>query len=441
MGKNAEQDRRSQGDACGECQNATVDSDLVGPGDPPREPGDDAAEERGSGHETGGCPEEGEERALGNELSADAPTGGSEGLSHREIGLVGGGPGQEEAGEIQAGNEEDECHRAQEHRQQDPGIRHHVLLEANHRYADVFIRLRMLVPQPGRHDVHLLLGTLDGRGRRQPGDREKEELRPAVEQDFVVAGGDPELGFAIGECESLGHDRNDLVGLPFQHQGPAHRVLVAPDALPEPVADHHGVLGPRRVVHGGVGPAHQGGDPEDIEDAPHGHGAHEALRGPVVGDPRQRVAAVPGECGKRPRPFAPVHQIAGTRHAQAVAPIHAPVADSHEGVGIRIGERLDQHSIHHRKDGRVRADPQGQRAHGNGQERRSLRERPARDAYVHKGVCDDAAASPISHVRLPGVPVSCAPTPRPSMSNGNAQRRACVPHGCSEAGGRRSAAP
>ena len=41
-----------------------------------------------------------------------------------------------------------------------------------------------------------------------------------------------------------------------------------------------------------------------------------------------------------------------------------------DAVGVRVGERLEQHCVHDRKDGGVGADAEGQRRNGGNRETR-----------------------------------------------------------------------
>ena len=107
----AEEQRGQDGEAEGEGEDVQVGGGGEGGVAADRSRGDEADEETGSpeGEEQAECAaDEGEQQGLGEDLADDAGAAGAEGEAGGELALAGGGFGEEEVGEVGAGDEKDE---------------------------------------------------------------------------------------------------------------------------------------------------------------------------------------------------------------------------------------------------------------------------------------------------------------------------------------------
>ena len=75
------------------------------------------------------APDQGEQRALGQQLAHQSRPAGSERRAYGDLALSSGGARQKKVRDIRAGDEQDEQHRAREHLKRPPDVADQQLLE------------------------------------------------------------------------------------------------------------------------------------------------------------------------------------------------------------------------------------------------------------------------------------------------------------------------
>jgi hypothetical protein len=164
-------------------------------------------------------------------------------------------------------------------------------------------------------------------------------------------------------AEPLGHDADDghrVVVQPYRLAD--GRPIAAEAPLPQIIGDQGDVADPAAGIVGGEVPAHHRRHPEDREEVGRDHRRRDPLGLPVAGQvdidrpgtgrilERVHLAAVIVQLGR------------GHRHVGHAARTEAG-AQRHQPAGIGIGQRPEQHRVHHAEDRRVGADAQGKREH------------------------------------------------------------------------------
>ena len=180
--------------------------------------------------------------------------------------------------------------------------------------------------------------------------------------------GQPDVGHRVG-AELLADDAEDGIGLVAERKRGADNFRIAAEfALPESVADDDDVAAVGRVFLRREGAAENHGRAEEAE-VRFGNVNAMHLLGHFAGEIEARTAeVVGGDILQHAGLLAPVVELGGRSNAKVA--IRRCVHHLHHAVGIRIGERLEQHRVHHREDGGVGSDAEGERGNrGDGEGR------------------------------------------------------------------------
>jgi hypothetical protein len=380
-GSEAEEEAGDEGDAEREQEHAPVASHLLQPGktrghEPQERAGQGRGEQQGEP-----APEDREQRALGEGLAHDAGPRRAERPPDRDLAVAGRGPGQEQAADVDAGDEEHDADRAQQEHEAAAVVADHLLVERDEpqrpprggRVVD-----RVLLAQAAREDLEPGPRLVQGEPGLEPADRPRQHPLGADgghgERRRVEAGGDEHVGVvleALARVPELGGQHADhRVEVRVEpHRLAEHAGIGAVEPAPEAVADHRAFvetgapIGPRERA------AERGADAEHLEVA----GAH-AEGFDALGFLAAREVGVDrpghGHVGEHARALLQVFEL-GRGHPD-VGEIEAGqvVLHGHELLRARVGERAQEHGVHDREERGVGADSDAEGEDGDGGEAR-----------------------------------------------------------------------
>lgn len=323
--------------------------------------------------------------------------------AHRELSPPGPGARQDEVSEIGACNEQHESHGGLQHPEDASRRPHDRVLQRFHPHhvrtggEYVSARANALTPARGErrelrvglHRCHVILQTSE--------DREKV-TRAILADGRSELERQPQLDMAVHEVETGRHDADHFPHHAVDLNRPAHHVLTRAEArLPQIVRQHdeRGTTGARLLS--AEPPPVLGLNGERLEQL----GIHR----------RSRDTARPIACGQ-------VHLAdhKGTddgeglidfrelpvfrRRHEALPALPAPEPRRQELELLRFGiaEWLQENRVDDGEDGRVRADTEGKRQHGNDSESGALAERAAGVADVLDDLVEPAPRPHGSHV-------------------------------------------
>ncbi len=373
----AEEDAGAERDEEGEREDPRIEAELERTGgaaddeaavdDPVETEGERDAEQAARAREQDGLDE-----LLPDEMEAGGPEGGADG----ELAQPGGGAGELEVGEVGAGDEQYEAGEAQQH----PGdaLAERVEERAVQRHggaAQAGVGFRILLRLRGDHGREL---GVDPR-RRHAGGEAPDELERAVVAPLDLVAGEVERAperRAVPEravVEDRRHDADDRDDGAVEPEGAADDIAGAGVALlPEAVAEQDDVGAARLELLGGEGAAEQRRDAEGGEEIRgHGGGA-EALGGlagfgEAEGDVAERGEA--GEARATVADLAELHVRVGACAAGGGAGDHL-----YELLGFREGRGAEEQGVDQREHRGVHADAQSEGEQGDGGVARRLGE-------------------------------------------------------------------
>jgi hypothetical protein len=311
-----------------------------------------------------------EQEAFREQLPHQVSAGGPERGADRHLVLPGHGPGEEEVGDVGAGEHEQEHHRAPEHQEHRPDRANLRVPERDGLDSDVQLIDGEVRAQPRREGIEATLGLGErdaapqaghdadpGRiapGRGVPGrDDGEQHLRQAVSRD----GG----RFHAGPAEVGPEDADDCHRPALDAHAPADDRRIRGEALaPEGVGEHRqlGCLEP--FLLGAEVPAEERVDAEHVEEVAGDRGGVDHL-GPVAEADRDGAVVVRRDPGEEVHAL-PELQEPGPRVAEGPAlVIELDLIHMDQPIGIPEGKGADQRRVEHRVDGGVEPDPQRER--------------------------------------------------------------------------------
>jgi hypothetical protein len=149
----------------------------------------------------------------------------------------------------------------------------------------------------------------------------------------------------------------------IQPDGLPDDVRVSTETLhPEPVTDQRDVVLARLVLFRAERTPEDRLDPEDVEEIGADEGALQPNGRARTGQ-RHALVRTGRDIIQRVSPRAQV-QVIGRRHVVEPGGAAHLMEDADELLGMRIGQRPQEHRVDHGEDRRVGADAQGQRHHG-----------------------------------------------------------------------------
>ena len=169
----------------------------------------------------------------------------------------------------------------------------------------------------------------------------------------------PELGGASGEVEALRHDTDDRHGYAAERERSAEHVRIAAEsALPHPIAEHDDVVLSRRILILAKAASKRRRNLEQLEEIPRHGSARDPLGVPAFGERRTAVIEG-GDSLEHGVLTAPIEEVSGCHGKTSV--LGNDLVHEDETVGIREGQRPEEHTVDDAEDGRCGADAERQR--------------------------------------------------------------------------------
>jgi len=315
-----------------------------------------------------------------------AEAAGAEGEPQGELPAPLGAPGEQQVGDVDAGDQQDDGRGRGGQLEHAPPVAHHRVEKGGQPHARVGVGLRVLGGQVRGDPVQLAPGLFQGDPGGEPADRAVGLV--VAERQVVVARGErqPQGVVPPREIEAGRHDADHGVGRAVQTQGAAEDPLVPPEDLrPQAVAEEHHRLAPVLV---GKPPPERRLDAQRAEELRLDPGRRHLPRlgRPAVRSSQdQRVSGEQADSGQRVAPPAPVGGVqVGDRDAvpdrrqPGVRGVAEPAelgVETDQPAGRGVGERREQDAVDQGPGGGHGADTdsEGQRG-GEGERRRPRRE-------------------------------------------------------------------
>ncbi len=409
-GDEAERDSGHHGHHGGEGEDGRVDADLVGSRDVGGERGEQGLQAEVGQADPGERAQHREENALRQELAQQAPPRRAQGEADRDLPLPVGGPGQQEVGDVGAGDQEDEGDRPEQQHQRRPQLAHDRVEERLEGHALLRVRVRVALGEALREGLHLGAGAGDVHSRLQPADhvdpRVVAPLRLAPDPVLETEERREDVGGLPAPVEIPRHDADHREALPAQDEGAAEDAGVAAESpLPESLAQEDDAVGARLLLLRAERPAEDRSLPERRErprrDLPpvDALGLAHGVRRPAHGAEDEVLPVVAGD-GLEDR--ALVAQVLEVRHGEAhLRDLLRPLGEEHEAPGLRVRQGPQQDGVHHAEDRGVGADAERERGHGDDGEAGRAPQRAHREANVPPEVVHRLTSSRLSWGILP----------------------------------------
>ncbi len=336
------------------------------------------------GHHAEAAAQDGHHEALREKLSQQPPPPGAQRRPQGYLALPGQGPGQQEVGQVGAGDQEDEDHHAEQRQQQGPYAGDEVGAEGHEVHAPALHGLRVLLPQACLDPLHLgarlperdalrkaaddvpLVRLVDlpcprrrTAVRRTPGRRGGESRSRGASTPTTVYGSSSSCRVRPTTEESppnrVRHSEWDRRTAAAAPRTPSWRVNSRPSSARVPRIRKHA----RRHRHR----AHTGGPSVAIH-----HGGRER---PSVGADRleRRGVVAPG-------------QVVAAGHDVVVPASGMDIPHLHQSVRVRVRQGAEEDGVHDAEHGRGGPDPEGQRENRHRREPRPRPQLPPPVAHV-----------------------------------------------------------
>ena len=302
-----------------------------------------------------------------------APSAVRTAISFERVGRA----GQEQVGDVGAGDEEHEADRAQQHQQRRAHVPGGLDAERGDEQAPVVgVVVRVVALELLGDGPHLPRGLLHRNPWSHARD-EVEELRGAVVVRHLIGLEDergPDLGVAVEEIpEPARHHPDDFVALAVQGEATAHDVRRTPeDPPPGIVAQNRDPIVPGAVLTRLQGPSQQRGHLERGEELA-GHAlALQAHR--LVDAGEVRLPSGLHRHGRERAGLPLVVEEPGHRYRGLEIERRVEVLDGDQLAGIAIRQRPEQHRVHRAEDRGVGPDAEGEGEDDDAGEGRALRQ-------------------------------------------------------------------
>jgi hypothetical protein len=315
----------------------------------------------------------GQHQALGEELADHAHPARPERRADGDLALPRGAAREQQVGDIGTGDQQNEAHRAEHHEHRRLRVADDFLAERHERGAR---EMRQAV----------LRGNRDA---RDLGDRlfpRDAGCKPRVDVERMVRG--PErLRIQRHRHDQIGpahepkrrrQDAEDGGGAPFDADDPSHHVgRPGESLLPDLRADQDdvAVAGLLRLTREDASGGRRHAE-EREKLRRHANRAEPHRAAPLLDGERQPRIVDDCRIPEHPAVARPV-QILPRRHDRLLEPGLRPrLAHRHHPVGLRVGERPQQHGIGRREHRRRRADAEGEDEDGGDREAAAVQQHP-----------------------------------------------------------------
>ena len=302
---------------------------------------------------------------------------GSERRPHGELALPRGAGGQQQVGQVGAGDEQHDADGRSEHQQAAPRASHHRLEQRRHPHRLAVVAGRELLLQPGGDGGEVGARLVERRRRRQPA-HAADEVPAAIGGGRVEPERQEDVGGAVRVLLDVAIARRQHadhgVGLRVHPHRPADDAGRAGEAPPpEPVTDERDRRRVGPILLRQERPAQRRLHPErreiGLRDPHHPDAFGVAFRAADGGRADEPVRAHRGERAG----VAGVVEEIGRRQIADLAVVVVEAAHLDQLFGRRVGEWREQHRADHAEHRRVGADAEGERADGDQRRSRGWR--------------------------------------------------------------------
>ena len=315
--------------------------------------------------------EDGDHGALRQQLAQQAAASAAYRHPHRELRGAPRAAGQHQVGDVDARDQQDEQHRALEQQQRRLHRFDLARLQRDDARADVRVRARVLLGQPGRDGVHLCPRFLERHVRTQPSDHVPPAVAAARSLELLERLGCEEVTLRAAaieaELEVRAEHPDHGVRLAVQHERAPDDVRLAPEAaLPQTVRQNDDAAA-RPVLFRQEGAPVHGVGAEQLEET-----FRDARPQEILGLAGAAEVHRPGiyrrHAFEAPGPISPVPEVRRSDIHGTVAVVRIGLPERHEAFRVGEGWRLEKHGVDDGEDGRRRADRQRQRQYRGGGE-------------------------------------------------------------------------
>ena len=264
--------------------------------------------------------------------------------------------------------------------------------------AHVLVRGRIQKLEPAGDGLELRVGSRERRTRRQA--RNGAEKMGATEEVLPSCVRRPrrrlpDVDPLGGKREASWGDANDLVRLAIDPHGPADDTWIGGEPLtPKAIRDHDGVreAGRRPCLVRKQRAAELRAHAEKIEEVTGDIRGLENLRRAFAGERRVSPVHVQRDVAERAHLILPIERVGG--RDQLLMPTLLGIFLPEHNEPLRLGEwkRLENHRVHRRENGRVRADAERESEDGSGREHRRASQRAQRITSIGGELLEPAAA-------------------------------------------------
>ena len=313
-----------------------------------------------------------EEHVLGQELPDQIPTSRTERGTHDDLALSRDAARQREIGEVGAADQQQEASRRDQQQKDRSGLGVDQSLGVwLHHDAPALVRGREVVFDALADRVHVGARLRKRDAVFQPGKR-NHPMEVARHVRRLERQRPPELHRCAVERARRRQDADDRVRLVVEKDRAVDDGRIRAElGDPHAVTDDRHLVFAQLVLTGKKRPAQCRFGAKHLEVA-RGHQAASELDWFGAAGQRDRVAGLRRHEVEDGVVSLPVEEVQ-RRDAVALASRRL-LHDADDAIGVRVGERLEQHRIHEAEDRRIGADADGQRQDGDGREPRALTE-------------------------------------------------------------------
>ena len=329
-----------------------------------------------------------EDDALGQELTHDASPARANRSANRDFAAAPGRSHQQQVRHVRARDQQHEPDRAREHEQRRPHVADEHVLDALHAERLVLTDgVRKSRAEFVGRGLEPRVRLLDRDARLQA--RRGPEIVSLIGRVPIELERDPDLrrrpAPPVFDVEGRAEDADHGIRLVAERDRASHDGRIAAEPpRPQAVAEHGNGAAPRTILLLRKRAPPKDGRTEQPEELGADASAAKLLDAVAAGVIEHVVVERRGLLDDA-RLLAPMRELRGGRGG--AGSLRRRVHEEHHAIRLGRRQRLQQHRVQDREDGRVRADPERQRRDGGERERRRLDERADGVAQVGEQRC------------------------------------------------------